>query len=149
MLVHHRINIWSSSTTGRKKLVRSFPQTKIELIVQSSVFGNLKMEVNTAKNLVKGSAEQTGNELPRGPLKQKFNERYCIRSNNELVTGSSLKLADDYYRKGNNDELSTTQPHIQESIFSRKCSKLCHGNWIKLFFNIKCPHSTHLYTPPY
>lgn len=133
MLVHHRINIWSSSTTGHKKLVGSFPQSKIELIVQYSVFGNLKMEVNTAKNLVKGSAEQTGKELPRGLLKQKFNERYFTRSNNELVTGSSLKLADDYYRKGNNDEPSTNQPQVQESESSRKCSKLYHGNWIKLF----------------
>lgn len=130
MLAHHCLNIWSSSTTGHKKLVRSFPRSKIELIVQSSVFGNLQMEVNTAKNLVKGSAEQTGKELPRGLMKQKFNERYCIRRNYELATESSVKLADDYYRKGNNDELSTNQPQVQESKSSRKCSKLCHGNWI-------------------
>lgn len=130
MLVQYRINIWSSSTTGHKKLVRSFPQGKIELVVQSSVFENLKTEVYTAKNLVKGSAEQTGNELPRGLMKQKVNERYCSRSNYELVTESSLKLADDHYRKGNNDERSTNQPQVQEFKSSRKCSKLCHGNCI-------------------
>lgn len=132
MLAHHCLNIWSSSTTGHKKLVRSFPRSKIELIVQSSVFGNLQMEVNTAKNLVKGSAEQTGKELPRGLMKQKFNERYCIRRNYELATESSVKLADDYYRKGNNDELSTNQPQVQESKSSRKCSKLCHDETVLL-----------------
>lgn len=123
MLVHHRINIWSSSTTDYIKLGRSYPQRKIELTVQPFVSESLKMEVNAAKNLLKGSAEQTGNKLPRGLMKQKFNERDCIQSNNELVIESSLRLADDYY-------LSTDQPQVPESKSPTKCSKLCHGETI-------------------
>ncbi|KAL1809646.1 hypothetical protein ACET3Z_026636 [Daucus carota] len=128
MLVHHRINIWSSSTTERKTVSRGSSQGKIELTANAFVFKNLKMEVDTEKNLVKGSAEQTGNELTRGLMKHKFNERYCTRSNNE--TESSHWLADDYYRKGKNDESSTNQTQVKESKSSRKCSKLCYDETV-------------------
>ena len=131
MLVHHRINIWSSSTTERKTVSRGSSQGKIELTANAFVFKNLKMEVDTEKDLVKGSAEQTGNELTRGLMKHKFNERYCTRSNNE--TESSHWLADDYYRKGKNDESNTNQTQVKESKSSRKCSKLCYGNHMELF----------------
>lgn len=144
MLVHHRINIWSSSTTEHKNIARSFPQRKIELTVQPFILENLKMEGDSAKNLVKGSAEQTGKELPRARMKQKFNERYCIQSNNELVIESSLRLA-NYYRKGNIDDSSRNQLQVQESESSSKCSKLFHGNCMDYFSYIKC---LHLYMPP-